>query len=184
VSTSWSATQELPDLVVTVDPDKDRTALCWCSRLSGSNVFVVGGMLGGGRGERVPWTTITGAMAWLVRLMEETGVPPSRCMLAVETQAPKGPRSFDVEPLRRVRYHFDAACELLGIECEHVDKSTWQTFFVDDPTLRGEGAIKAAYQRQAKAECRHATNEDRCAAYGIAAWLIRSRLRAELRIDA
>ena len=175
---------ELPRLVVGIDPDSRATALAWAVRCyDGAYAFL--GCDGGGT-RRVPWSTVTGALAFLRQRVEIHGglITPSEVAVAIETQAAAGPHSADVEALRRVRYHWDAACEIEGSVCEHVDEPVWSAEFLrGEPIGRGKGARKAAYQRRAKGLTSLATNEDRCAAIGVLWWYVVGVLGAELRFD-
>ncbi len=171
-----------PVLVVAIDPDKIRTALAWaqCS-VQHLRTYGLRSLQGGGASRTpVPWSTITGQLTWLRWLIDGVGVEPSEIRLVIETQASNSPRSKDVESLRRVRYHFDAAAEIIGCECEHVDKAAWQNH-VAPSAGRGEGAIKAAYLKHA---CdvlgERCENEDQAAAFGILQWAIKARLGATL----
>lgn len=173
-----------PVLVVAVDPDKTRTALAW-ARLGSfgfKRVYGLRQLLGGGASRTpVPWSTITGQLAWLRDVIEAEQVDASEVRLVIETQAANSPRSKDVESLRRVRYHFDAAAEIIGCECEHVDKAAWQNHVVPAASRKGEGAIKAAYLQHARDILgERCTNEDVAAALGILEWQIEARLGGTL----
>lgn len=159
-------------LVVAVDPDSRSSAVAWAGRLSTAG-FTFGGVDGGGSRE-VTWQTITGARAWLAA---HRAVSPANIAVVVEAQAPAGPQSADCEELRRVRYHWQAACEVDGYACEFVSAMTWQMRFVPKadhpPRGAGAGAWKKAYQRRAKQLAPTlATNEDRCAAIGMLWWYV------------
>jgi hypothetical protein len=172
-----------PVLVVAVDPDKLRTALAWARVGSDrTRVYRLRQLLGGGASRtRVPWSTITGQLAWLRELIEGEQVDATEVRLVIETQAANSPRSKDVESLRRVRYHFDAAAEIIGCECEHVDKTAWQTHVVPAASRKGEGAIKAAYLQHARDMLgQRCENEDQAAAFGILQWQIETRLGGTL----
>jgi hypothetical protein len=157
----------LPDLVVGCDPDSTSTALAWVVR-EGTR-YRLAGVVGGGS-RAVTWQTITGARAWLAERADE--VSP-RVSFVVETQAVAGPHSRDVEPLRRVRYHWQAACEVDGYDYAEVDATTWQRVFAGRPG-------KARYQKRAKAITPLATNEDRCAALGVLWWYVSDVLGSSL----
>lgn len=160
-------------LVAAVDPDSSSSAVAWAVRAADGS-FDFGGVEGGGS-RAVPWQTITGARAWLA---ETRGVlSPEQVIAVVESQAPAGPQSADVEALRRVRYHWQAACEVDGYACEFVDAMVWQRCFVpfaEHPRRSdGAGAWKKAYMRRAKQLAPSlATNEDRCAAIGMLWWYV------------
>lgn len=181
---------QVPLVVVGIDPDKTRTALAWAVSDS-RTVGVVGpryqlaGLVGGGASrQRVLWSSVTGQVDWLRELLELTRVDAARVRLVVETQAARSPRSRDVEALRRVRYHFDAAAEVVGCECEHVDKAAWQSHVAPLAVRgKGEGAIKAAYQAHARERLGdRCENEDQAAAFGIVQWQIEARLGGTLVI--
>ena len=166
----------LPLLVVAVDPDSRSTALAWAVRRGDRYVFT--GMDGGGS-RRVSWQSIKGQRAWLRETSARLGaerlglIEPSDVTVVVETQAPDGPQSKDCEPLRRVRYHLEATCEIDGYDYTESDAGTWQRVFLQgEPCGRGAGARKVAYQRRAKALTDLAVNEDRCAALGILWWYV------------
>lgn len=173
-----------PVLVVAVDPDKLRTALAWArlGSVSRSHVYDLRQLLGGGASRtRVPWSMITGQLAWLRVLIEGEQVDAAEVRLVIETQAANSPRSKDVESLRRVRYHFDAAAEIIGCECEHVDKAAWQNHVVPVASRKGEGAIKAAYLQHARNVLgERCENEDQAAAFGILQWAIEARIGGNL----
>jgi hypothetical protein len=174
-----------PVLVVAVDPDKLRTALAWARLGSGrTRVYRLRQLLGGGASRTcVPWSMITGQLAWLRELIETEQVDACEVRLVIETQAANSPRSKDVESLRRVRYHFDATAEIIGCECEHVDKAAWQNHIVPAASRKGEGAIKAAYLQHARDVLgQRCGNEDQAAAFGILQWQIEARLGGTLLI--
>lgn len=173
----------LPRLVVGIDPDSRSTALAWAVRRD-DGAYVFAGCEGGGT-RRVSWSSITGALAWLREQRATLGIAePGDVAVAVESQAPTGPQSKDCEPLRRVRYHWDAACEIEGHTCEHVAEVVWTgSFLRGEPIGRGTGARKVAYQRRAKALTSLATNEDRCAAIGILYWYVVGVLGSSLVFD-
>jgi len=162
---------QLPALVVAVDPDSRSTALAWAVR-DGDGYRLEG--LEGGGSSRVSWQTIKGQRVWLLSTcMKHGAIEPDDVTVVVETQAPDGPQSADCEPLRRVRYHFEATCEVDGYDYAEVDANTWETYFLrGEPVGRGKGARKAAYQRKAKTLTTLATNEDRCAALGMLVWYV------------
>lgn len=172
-----------PVLVVAVDPDKLRTALAWARRGAGrERVYGLRQLLGGGASRtHVQWSSVGGQLAWLRSLLEGEQVDAHNVRLVIETQAANSPRSKDVESLRRVRYHFDAAAEIIGCECEHVDKAAWQNHVVSAASRKGEGAIKAAYLQHARDVLgERCENEDQAAAFGILLWQIEARLGGTL----
>lgn len=145
--------------------------------------YVFAGCEGGGS-RVVPYQTITGARAWLGDMRFAYDLQPSAVDVVIETQAPTGPQSADCEPLRRVRYHWQAACEVDGYDCFFVDASTWQPAFTrGEPKERGAGAMKRMYQRKAKALTSLAVNEDRCAAIGMLWWYVHDVINATLVFD-
>jgi hypothetical protein len=160
-------------LVVTVDPDSRSSAIAWGVREGDG--FVIAGAKGGGS-RCVSWQTVTGARAWLAERCAEFGFASADVVVVVELQAASGPQSKDCEALRRVRYHWEAACEIDGYAYESVSARTWQTSFVplaDRPPPRsGEGAWKRAYRARARAISSAATNEDRAAAIGMLWWFV------------
>lgn len=151
-------------------------------------VYKLAGIEGGGTGSRpVAWSRIGGVLEWLgvrrgreaARLWNPAGGTthhPVAVLIAIESQPPTSPRSEDVESLRQVRYHWDAACDLVpATSCVHVLPSTWMPWFVAPASPRGEGAMKREYQRKAKAITNgRARNEDQCAAVGLLAWAVDS----------
>lgn len=157
----------LPTLIVAVDPDSKSSALAWALWSAAEDAYVFGEALGGGT-RAVPWQSVTGAMTWLDQARRMHGLAHKRITVAVETQAPNGPASADVESLRRVRYHWEAACEVEGSVSVSVGASTWQYHFVGQP--KGRGAVKRAYMLRARQLTEQATNEDRCAAIGMLWW--------------
>jgi hypothetical protein len=162
-------------LVIAVDPDSSSSAVAWAVR-STDGGFIFGGVDGGGS-RAVTWQTITGARAWLDEQRGGVLAVPAQVAVVVETQAPSGPQSADCEELRRVRYHWQAACEVDGYACEFVSAMTWQMTFVPKadhpPRGAGAGAWKKAYQKRAKQLAPSlATNEDRCAAIGMLWWYV------------
>lgn len=173
-----------PVLVIAVDPDKLRTALVWARLGSDRRARVYGlrQLLGGGASRTyVQWSSITGQLEWLRKLINAEGVALAEVRLVIETQAANSPRSKDVESLRRVRYHFDAAAEIIGCECEHVDKAAWQNHVVPVASRKGEGAIKAAYLQHARDVLgERCENEDQAAAFGVLQWAIEARLGGTL----
>ena len=176
-----------PRIVVGIDPDKTRTAIAWAVLVDPvARVYEMRGLIGGGASRaRVPWTSITDALEWLPAMAQIETVAVTQIRVSVETQAASSPRSTDVEALRRVRYHWDAACELLGCECEHVDKAAWQSLVLrklQPPRgARGEGAIKRVYQDHARASLGSVVaNEDQAAAFGILQWSVEVRLGATI----
>lgn len=171
-----------PALVVAADPDSTSTALAWAVQREDGYAFA--GTEGGGS-RCVSWQTITGARAWLESARAKVQVDPGRVVAVVETQAASGPRSKDVEELRRVRYHWQAACEVDGSECVFVDVGTWTRAFLRGTKNpgRGAGAIKRAYQVRAKELTALAVNEDRCAAIGMLWWYVVDVLGSTLIFD-
>jgi hypothetical protein len=173
-----------PVLIIAADPDKTRTALAWARRESSRSprAYAMRQLRGGGSSRKpVPWSSVAGQRAWLRDLIEAESVDPSEVRLVIETQAASSPRSKDVESLRRVRYHFDAAAEIIGCECEHVDKAAWQNHVVPSAKRLGEGAIKVAYLEHARAVLgERCENEDQAAAFGILQWQIEARLGGTL----
>ena len=149
-------------LILGVDPDSRCTALCLL-RYDGHDTTPAE-VLGGGS-IVVKWSTISGALEYLQSVRER--FPDDELLVVIEMQAPKGVHSQDVESLRRVRYHWEAACELLGIECSFVAAKSWQSAVL----LPGEVGKPAYMKRTRDLAGDHAsllTNEDRCAAFGIA----------------
>ena len=179
---SFAPVAVLPTLVVAVDPDATSTALAWALRVG--DAYNLAGIDGGGS-RRVSWQTVKGQRAWLIETCAHLGaIAGNDVTVVVETQAPSGPQSADCEKLRRVRYHFEATCELDGYDYVEVGAGVWQRYFVRlEPVGRGAGAIKTAYQRRAKSMTTLATNEDRCAALGILTWYVEDVLGSRLEID-
>ena len=157
-----------PLLILTVDPDSRRTA--YAVAVWDGKRYVYRGSWGGGTSKQpVEWQTITGQLALMREVAEREGVEFARVRVVIETQGAKGERSRDVEELRRVRYHWQAACELLGCVCKFVSIA-WADHFVPGAKRLGKGAQKKAYMRKAQAMTNGETdNEDRCAAFGILA---------------
>lgn len=161
--------------VLTVDPDDTQTALCFCLPTA-DGLRVVDLVGGGAAGVAVEWGTVTGALSWLRTASEQIPAGLPRPTLVVEAQTGTGAHGESVEGCRRARWHWDAAAELLGWTRVHVLPSVWQSSFVPEGspwrTQAGEGAgsIKRAYQIRAHAIDTRATNEDRCAALGLAWW--------------
>lgn len=176
----------LPQVVIGVDPDARRTAYAVWVRdptSSAPTAFSCAEVDGGGSGrESVAWGDVVGADAlvrrwaawagWVVGAHERgEGEPP--VAVCVEAQlASGGAHSSDVEGCRRSRWHWDAACLLLGVPIVHVDPGAWE------PRTEIEGRpvrdVKAEYRRRALALDPRARNEDRAAAVMIGAWLVRS----------
>lgn len=160
-------------LVVAVDPDSRSSAITWGVR-EGEGWGVAG--VEGGGSRCVSWQTVTGIRAWLAELCARLGLEPADVAVVVELQAASGPQSQDCEPLRRVRYHWEAACEIDGYACVFVSARTWQASFVplaDRPAPHlGAGAWKRAYRSRASAISSLATNEDRAAAIGMLWWYV------------
>jgi len=178
--------EALPDLVVAADPDSVRTALAWAHQIS-PRVYGLRGISGGGSGKNpVKWQSITGVREWLTGAALVANTIPARVTAVVELQAPNGEHSRDVEPLRRVRYHWDAACELLGCEYVEADPNEWEAVFSEGKRCPGRGARKKACNARANAltEGAHVRpiNEDQRDAFGILHWYIVSVLGCELRI--
>lgn len=165
-----------------IDPDSRSTAIAWAVRRD-DGVYVFDGCEGGGS-RRVSWSTITGALAWQRGMQAALGLEAREVVVAVETQAAAGPHSADVEALRRVRYHWDAACEIEGSECEHVAEVAWTDVFLQGEQIKhGKGARKIAYQAKAKRLTTLAVNEDRCAAIGILHWYVVGVLGSSVVFD-
>jgi hypothetical protein len=164
-----------PRVLVALDPDSTRTAIA-LAVLDGLT-YVVERVDAGGTGPAVSWSSVTGALVEL-RLAVALAGDVGEVVVVCETQFAAGPWSADVEALRRVRFHWEAACELLGVAFVHVDPGAWMSAFV--PGARGAGAVKVAYRARARALVPRATNEDRAAAVGIA-WWFASTLGCELR---
>jgi hypothetical protein len=165
----------LPELVLTCDPDSSRSAIAWAiSRTPKTFAFV--DVIGGGTGKPVSWQTISGMVPLLAGLHAD--VDELNMTIVCETQAPDGPRSADVELLRRVRYHWEATCEITGAKFVSVEPFIWERAFVTDrgrlSLPQGKGSLKAAYQKRAKELTPLATNEDRCATIGMLDWYVRS----------
>jgi hypothetical protein len=168
-----------PNLVVALDPDSRSTALAWAVLEPGETYRFAGCEGGGSRA--VTWQSVTGALAWL---RAARAGRPIRVAVVVETQAPNGPASADCEPLRAVRYHWQAACEINGSACVFVDAPRWQRSFLRGEILgRGAGSIKRAYRRRAKQLTPLAINEDRCAAIGILSWYVVDVLQTSIDFD-
>ena len=153
-------------LVLTVDPDSIRSA--YAVAVQDGERFEYLGSSGGGSGrKRVDWHTITGWLSLLRKLSEEHGVAFDDMLVVVETQGANGEHSRDVEELRRVRYHVQAACELLCVACKFVSIA-WAEKFVPGAKRLGKGKQKEAYMRKSKTLTHGETdNEDRCAAFGM-----------------
>jgi hypothetical protein len=102
--------------VIGVDPDGKHTAACvlW----SDGAVDLLGG---GTRADGAPLCTCTGALTTLrtVGLDALAGV-------YVETQNPHSPWSAAVEPCRRSRYLWEAACELTASTLRPTAPQAWQ----------------------------------------------------------
>jgi hypothetical protein len=167
----------VPGLAIACDPDSQSSALAAARRRD--EVYVLE-LLEGGGSRRATWQTITGQRAWLQELRYQTCVHATRMAFVVESQAPDGPQSADCEALRRVRYHWEATCEVERVEYVEVGASVWQQHFLRGEVCKGAGARKAAYQLRAKSMTTLATNEDRCAALGILAWYVEDVLRSRL----
>lgn len=164
---------------VAVDPDDTQTAICYC--VPTADGFRINDLAGGGTGRSgVAWGSISGALTWLRAASAE--LPPNSVAptLVVEAQTHAGAHSESVEGCRRARWHWDAAAELAGWGRVHVLPADWQSVFAPAGstwrTRAGEGAgsVKRAYQLRAREIDPRATNEDRCAALGIAWWYARS----------
>jgi hypothetical protein len=178
----------LPAILVGIDPDSVRTALAAACLVAPATYALW--MLEGGGSSRtaVAWSSVSGQLALLREYQEHAKTLTARSessplvRVAVETQAAHSPWSVSVEPLRRVRYHLDAACELLDIEIEHVDKAAWENFIA--PGVRGEGAIKRAYRDHANRLLpSHTLNEDTAAAFCILLHSVAVRFGATLIVD-
>ena len=153
--------------VVTFDPDKWRSA--YAVAVWNVEHFEYWGSFGGGTGRTpVAWQTITGALELLREISRSTGIAFADIVVVVETQGASGTHSRDVEELRRMRYHVQAACELLGITCKFVSIGGWGEAFVPGSKRLGVGAQKKAYMAKAKDMTDGETvNEDQCAAFGM-----------------
>lgn len=174
----------LPRLIVANDPDSTSTALAWAVRRE-DGAYVFAGCEGGGS-RAVTWQTITGARAQLTALRNRSVLPvsPREVDVVIEAQAPAGPQSADCEELRRVRYHWQAACEVDRYDCYFVEAHTWQPAFTrGEPKERGAGAMKRMYQRKAKGLTSLAVNEDRCAAIGMLWWYVHDVIGSQLIFD-
>lgn len=163
------------ELVIACDPDSQRSALAWavCREPGALRSFDFVDVDGGGTGKPGRWQTGNPMLGLLHDLSEEYDINASRITVVCETQAPDGPRSADVEALRRVRYHWEAACEITGAKFVEAIPIVWMRSFVGEQSL-GAGSLKKIYQRRAKELTPLATNEDRCAAIGILDWYVRS----------
>lgn len=177
-----------PLLIATVDPDSIRSAIAiarWSDKLDGYRYL---GSRGGGTSKTpVPWQTIAGQLELLDELAEEHGLvlprDGERFALVVETQGADSQWSKAVEPLRRVRYHFEASAELRGVDFKTVAIGSWGPAFVPGARAAGRGAEKKAYMKKAKRLTGGETsNEDRCAAFGMLAVEI-DELGYELHVD-
>jgi len=162
-----------------VDPDDTQTAICFCYPTADG--FRVVDLVGGGAAqEGVAWGSVTGALSWLRGASEDRPTDEAAPTLVVEAQAFVGAHSDAVEGCRRARWHWDAAAELVGWARVHVFPADWQGAFVPAGSPwrveagEGSGAVKRAYQLRAREMDPRATNEDRCAALGIAWWYARS----------
>lgn len=130
------------------------------------------------------YQTISGARAWLNDMRFAYDVQPASVDVVIETQAPTGPQSDDCEPLRAVRYHWQAACEVDGYDCVFVAEPAWTNGFLKGEKIgRGKGARKQAYQRKAKGLTSLAVNEDRCAAIGMLWWYVHDVIGSSLIFD-
>lgn len=178
---SAAPSRSSPRLVAAIDPDSHSSALAWAERRG--KVYVLAGCQGGGS-RAVPWQSITGALVWLRGTRALAELEPRDMVAVVEAQAPNGPASKDCEPLRAVRYHWQAACEIEGTPCVFVDASKWERSFLQGEDVeRGAGAIKYAYQVKAKRLTSLAVNEDRCAAIGILSWYVTDVIGSSLVFD-
>ncbi len=180
----------LPLVVIGVDPDSDHTAIAVLTREPSSLAFSCATIDGGGRGRVAsPWGDVLGATAEIGRWLayagkakragaeDPEGEPTrdvGRVVVGVESQlASGGAHSSDVEGCRRARWHWDAACTTLAVRCLHVDPGAWQPRIgADGRPLAIEG-VKREYRRLALALDPRATNEDRAAALGVAAYVVR-----------
>lgn len=172
----------LPRLVAVLDPDSTSTALAHAVRQDDGSYRFIG--VEGGGSRAVTWQTITGARSWLSLACVQFGCASNEVTVVVETQAPDGPQSAACEELRRVRYHWQAACEVDGYDCTFVDANDWEREFLRGEVVgRGAGARKVAYRRKAKALTPQATNEDRCAAIGMLWWYVTCVLGSTLVFD-
>ena len=152
----------VPRAVIGVDPDGKHTAVCvlW----SDGAVDLAGG---GTRADGAPLCTCTGALATLraVGLDVVAGV-------YVETQNPHSPWSAAVEPCRRSRYMWEAACELTGATLRPTAPQAWQRVLATlaaphkrTSTLSDYGPLADALAAQLGAKL---ANGDQRAAFGLA----------------
>lgn len=158
-----------PRAILAVDPDARRSGYTLAVRASSIvDVFDLVEVRGGGTGKTsVEWQTILGQLSLIEDVLTRFDLRPAELLVIVETQPAKSPRSSDVEELRRVRYHFEAACELLGVACKFVTIA-WADAFVPGARRGGAGAQKKAYVRKAQVMTHGlATNEDQCASFGM-----------------
>jgi hypothetical protein len=162
-------------LVLTCDPDSLRSGLAWAVShgSESSDFYDFTDVIGGGSGAVASWQSISGMSTLLCGLTTALGVDLSNVTFVCETQAPNGPQSADVETLRRVRYHWQATCEIVGTKYVEAIPSVWMQSFVGEQ-LKGTGAMKAAYRKRAKELTPLATNEDRAAAVGMLVWYVES----------
>ena len=173
--------------VAALDPDSTQTAIAWaqlgqCS-LAGDRAWQFLGAEGGGASKiPVGWSTITGAQAWLLTARAKHGVGFGEMTIVIETQAPNGAHSSDVESLRRVRYHWEAACELLGVCCVFVDACTWERAFAGECKARGKGALKKACQVRAKKLAPSLANGDQRDAFGMLSWYVGEQFGESLHV--
>jgi len=157
-------------LIITVDPDSVRSAIAravWDPERDG---YRYRGSAGGGSSKTPsPWQTIAGQLELIDSELEREGVEASEALVVVESQGANSKWSKDVEALRRVRYHFQAACELRKVACKFVT-IVWALSFVPGAQRKGKDAQKKAYRVKAQELTRgETTNEDRCAAFGMLA---------------
>lgn len=152
----------LPVFIGAVDPDSTSSAVA-TARLAASGDRYEFVAVEGGGSQRVTWQDVFG----VGRFLDAAPCELSRARFAVESQPPKSPYSVDVEELRRVRYHWEAACLLRGVGCVFVPPIAWLSVFVPD----ARGSVKTLYRAEAKRLTPQATNEDRAAAVGILCWL-------------
>ena len=173
-----------PSTILGVDPDSRASALCVADYCARDGVYLVREVIGGGTPkDAAPWQSTHGIAELLRGLVAERD--PSELVVAVETQGLKSEFAHDCEPLFRWRYTCAALCELRGVRCIEVDPTMWMRLYVPQAFKRGagKGAAKVGYMARARELVgrKVATNEDRCAAVGIASWLA-AQFGCELRV--
>lgn len=167
--------------IVALDPDSTRTALARAD-LDGASpgtAYKLRELRGGGAGKPVAWGAVDGALDYL-RQLEQEGREPEDVLVIVETQPPDSPWSRSVEDLRRVRYHWDAACVLMGIRCEHVPPAAWEAEVV--PEGRGAGSVKRGAKVAAEEMLGRKVNQDKADALLLLRWMVR-QLGSELIVS-